>query len=69
MVHKRTPYTRDALKYVKILSAFNASGDVKIFILTHASFHLLGGLIACDIITTLFMVNLAMICYLICNKQ
>ena len=52
MVHKRTPYTIDALKSVKILSAFNASGDVKVFILTHASFHLPGVLIPCDIITS-----------------
>ena len=52
MVHKRTPYTMDTLKSVKILSPFNASGDVKVFILTHASFHLPGGLIPCGIITS-----------------
>ena len=49
---KRTPYTIDALKSVKILSAFNASGDIKVFILTYVSFHLPGGLIPCDIITS-----------------
>ena len=52
MDHKRTPYPIDTLKSVKILSAFNASGDVKVFILTHASFHLPGGLIPCDIMTS-----------------
>ena len=50
MVHKRTPYTIDTLKSVKIVSAFNASGDVKVFVLTHTSFHLPGGLIPCDIV-------------------
>ena len=51
MVHKRTPYTLDAfLESVKILTAFNASGDV--LILIHASFHLPGGLMPCVIITS-----------------
>ena len=53
MVKKTTPYTVDALKSVKILSAFNASGDVKVFILTHASFELPGGLIPRDTMTSL----------------
>ena len=52
MVHKRTLYTIDALKSVKILTAFNASGDVNVLILTYASFHLPGGLMPCDIITS-----------------
>ena len=50
MVHKRPPNNIDAFKSVQILSAFNASGDVNVFILTHASFYLHGGLIPCDII-------------------
>ena len=52
MVYKRTPYTIDALKSVKILTAFNASGDVNVFVLTYASFHLPGGLMPCGIITS-----------------
>ena len=51
MVHKRTPYTINALKSVKFLIAFNASGDVKVLILTYTSFHLPGGLMPYDIIT------------------
>ena len=50
MVNKRTPYNIDDFKSVKILSAFNAFGDVNVFILTHASFYLPGGLTPCDII-------------------
>ena len=52
MVHKIIPYTIDALKSVKILTAFNASGDVNIIILTNASFHLPGGLMPCGIMTS-----------------
>ena len=52
MVHKRTRYIIDALKSVEILTDFNAPGYVKVFILTYASFHLPGGLMPCDIITS-----------------
>ena len=52
MVHKRTPYSIDAFKSVKILPAFNASGEVNVFILTHASIYIPGVLIPCDIITS-----------------
>ena len=54
MVHKRTPYTIDALKSVKILTAFNASYDESVLILTYVSFHFPGGLMPCDIITSFF---------------
>ena len=69
MVHKRTPYTNNVLKSVKILTAFNDSGDVNVLILTYASFYLPGGLMLRNIITSLFILKSAMICYLICNKQ
>ena len=52
MVHKRTPYTIDAVKSVKIMTAFHTSGDVNILILTYASFNLSGGLMPSDIITS-----------------
>ena len=48
MVHKRTPHNIDALKSMKILTAFN----VNVLISTYASFHLPGGLIPYDIITS-----------------
>ena len=51
MVHKRTPYTKDPLKFVKILTASNASDDVNVLILTYAWFHLPGDLMPCDITT------------------
>ena len=53
MVHKRTCYTIDAFKSVKILTAVNASSDVNVLILTYTSFHLPGGLMPYDIITGL----------------
>ena len=52
MVHKRTPYTINALKSVKFLIAFNASGDANVLILTYICFHLPGGLLHYDIITS-----------------
>ena len=42
----------DALKSVKLLTYFTASGRVNVILLTNASFHVPGGLMPCDIITT-----------------